>query len=796
MVKPNGADGVLMFLGDAADTSNPYMNLEILANKVVLSTNGGKSVTNPKELVLATAEEKEKDKSDKWYQVEVERKFGSVVVKVSDAKLGVVSNTVPVELQLDSPIASFSVSSEILVAGTGSQKKFTGCMDSFVVDGRQVGLWNYKSASKLSGCILQRDPVKGSFQLDGDGFAQLAMDELASGLRKIQFTFNTLDPNALLFLGTHKEKSENYFAIELVDGKLTVKYTFRGELKTVTLSEKNYNDGQSYSFVRKKKKWEISKVPAEPSNARKRRQTAEDETTKEEGKIEEIGTDYAVTDVFLGGVPMRQMLPNANITTDGFVGCLSGVGLRGLSSPTAKAYHHYSPSCAPVYGRSASFLDTESYMEVKACSVEENKALGFSFQTYAKDGVLLYATADGPKDNKLGVSAKDGKLMVDLTVEGGSEQVSFDTEVSDGEWHTFVIGVANGKMSAYLDEGTKDFAASASSLELSGNMFVGGKAGESSSFNGNLAELLCGNEERHLNVPVKNKVAVGSLTFQAPVALVAPPAPTTAAPTMPPGTTSAPVVVTTEKATDLPTDAPTTQAQTDAPVVTTVKAVDTTEKPTEAPTTNEPTTEKPTTTESPTTTEKPTTMAVTDAPTDPPTDPPTTKAPTDPPTDPPTEAPTTQAACVNTAPLKDGGFEFGMSSPSYVAYQADAKKIEQKSSYEFWFNTYELNALLMASSGGDFDYEHVYLQDGKVVYTFNAGTGALRLVSSKTFNDGQWHKVETTREKTAGFLKVDDAQVGTGDEKSKPGASYVNKISTVYFGGIPEDSNMGNTNEP
>ena len=87
---------------------------------------------------------------------------------------------------------------------------------------------------------------------------------------------------------------------------------------------------------------------------------------------------------------------------------------------------------------------------------------------------------------------------------------------------------------------------------------------------------------------------------------------------------------------------------------------------------------------------------------------------------------------------------------------------------------------------------HCFLFYLKVVYTFNAGTGALRLVSSKTFNDGQWHKVETTREKTAGFLKVDDDQVGTGDKKSKPGASYVNKISTIYFGGIPEDSNMGN----
>ena len=78
----------------------------------------------------------------------------------------------------------------------------------------------------------------------------------------------------------------------------------------------------------------------------------------------------------------------------------------------------------------------------------------------------------------------------------------------------------------------------------------------------------------------------------------------------------------------------------------------------------------------------------------------------------------------------------------------------------------------------------------QVVYTFNAGTGPLSLVSSKTFNDGQWHKVETTREKTAGFLKIDDHQVGSGDEKSKGGASFVNKISVVYFGGIPKDSEI------
>ena len=57
---------------------------------------------------------------------------------------------------------------------------------------------------------------------------------------------------------------------------------------------------------------------------------------------------------------------------------------------------------------------------------------------------------------------------------------------------------------------------------------------------------------------------------------------------------------------------------------------------------------------------------------------------------------------------------FGMTLPSYIAFKTDAKKIGQKSRYEFSFNTYEPNAILMASAGGPLDYEHVYLQDGKV----------------------------------------------------------------------------------
>ena len=39
------------------------------------------------------------------------------------------------------------------------------------------------------------------------------------------------------------------------------------------------------------------------------------------------------------------------------------------------------------------------------------------------------------------------------------------------------------------------------------------------------------------------------------------------------------------------------------------------------------------------------------------------------------------------------------------------------------------------------DYIALYLMGGNIVYTFDCGSGAARMVSPSTYNDGQWHKV-------------------------------------------------------
>jgi len=129
-----------------------------------------------------------------------------------------------------------------------------------------------------------------------------------------------------------------------------------------------------------------------------------------------------------------------------------------------------------------------------------------------------------------------------------------------------------------------------------------------------------------------------------------------------------------------------------------------------------------------------------------------------------------------------------MAPESYLGFSILPKgSLNQKSEFEFSFYTLEQSGiLLLANPGTKYDYEAVFLNDGKIVYVFNAGTGSLTITTPKTYNDGKWHLVRIVRAKTDGFLYVEDQLI----TQSKAGgtASTVNNLSMVYFGGYPADA--------
>lgn len=62
--------------------------------------------------------------------------------------------------------------------------------------------------------------------------------------------------------------------------------------------------------------------------------------------------------------------------------------------------------------------------------------------------------------------------------------------------------------------------------------------------------------------------------------------------------------------------------------------------------------------------------------------------------------------------------------------------------------------LLSANMKSKFDYETIYLFGGKIIYVFNAGSGAAVLTTTKKYNDGKWHKVVTRRLKKTGNISL------------------------------------------
>ena len=88
----------------------------------------------------------------------------------------------------------------------------------------------------------------------------------------------------------------------------------------------------------------------------------------------------------------------------------------------------------------------------------------------------------------------------------------------------------------------------------------------------------------------------------------------------------------------------------------------------------------------------------------------------------------------------------------------------------------------LSTQSPKFDYEILYLEGGKIKYTFNAGSGPSMLIS-ETVNDGEWHVISTSRKSRNGKLTVDGETV-TG--KSPGTLSSMNAITKLYVGGAPD----------
>ena len=100
------------------------------------------------------------------------------------------------------------------------------------------------------------------------------------------------------------------------------------------------------------------------------------------------------------------------------------------------------------------------------------------------------------------------------------------------------------------------------------------------------------------------------------------------------------------------------------------------------------------------------------------------------------------------------GFRFN--GKGYVKLSASKVNFKpaKKSNIILRFKTYADNGLIFFM-GKNRDFMSLEMKEGRVLFQFDLGGMPAKLITPRTFNDGQWHKIQAQREEQIGVLTVD-----------------------------------------
>uniref|UniRef100_A0A3P8QUC0 Heparan sulfate proteoglycan 2 n=1 Tax=Astatotilapia calliptera TaxID=8154 RepID=A0A3P8QUC0_ASTCA len=81
------------------------------------------------------------------------------------------------------------------------------------------------------------------------------------------------------------------------------------------------------------------------------------------------------------------------------------------------------------------------------------------------------------------------------------------------------------------------------------------------------------------------------------------------------------------------------------------------------------------------------------------------------------------------------------------------------------------------------DFISLGLQNGRLVFSYQLGSGEAQIFSDRSINDGRWHKITAVRTGKDGYIQVDGGAKLHGQSKGK--SLMVNTKGSIYLGGAP-----------
>ncbi|XP_069017691.1 laminin subunit alpha-2 [Embiotoca jacksoni] len=760
-VKTTTPDNLLFYLGSAKYVD--FLALEMRKGKVNFLWDVGSGVGRveyPHHTIY----------DGNWHRIEASRNGLNGTISVYPLE-GSMAGMMPTPTSANSPTA-FTIldvdqNAYLFVGGIfGTVKKadavrtqtFTGCMGETFLDGKPIGLWNYRERQgDCKGCVVspQRSDGEGTVQLDGEGYAAVGRPTRWNpNVSSINFKFRTFSSDALLmYLATDDMK--DFMSLELSEGKVKVNFDLGSGVGSA-ISANRHNDGRwkSITMSRNKKQATVTVVDIDSSAEEKVVAISQGSATglnlKENQRI------------YFGGLPTIGNY-RSEVNLKRYAGCLRDIEVSRTpyNLLSSSDYTGVTKGCNVENLYTVSF-SKPGYMELGGLSLAVDTEISLSFSTLADTGTILLAVGGASPvsqqaRNKNFLSSKrrrrhSGEPYLSVMLNKGSLEVLVFTGsnsprrvvrrpeqglLNDGREHSLRIERLPGRSFAVqVDEEAKREAALPNDQPMTlQRIFLGGIPAEVEQtsnranipFQGCIWNLMVNAILSDFSQPVSFENAeIGQCPNLAP-------------PPPPPPLSEEEEEPEEEKEESKPLRPP----------------------PTPAPATPPP---------------GPAAEATPPAP--PAVATPTAKQ------DPLADLDSCASAVAPTA--LERAYQFGLTRNSHMSFAFDDTKVRERLILEFELRTKEESGLILYMARiNHADFVTIQIKDGQVCLGYDLGHGNISGCVPFSINDGNWHKIRVSRNKQRGLLMVDGRYSKQMISPKK--ADLLDVVGTLYVGGLAQN---------
>jgi len=464
-IKDDARDALLFFISSAS--TDDFMAVEMVDRKIRFLWNAGGGTQVLTHGLNIETNDPHLNKDNQWYKIMVTRIGNVATLKVKRTpeadeadELQVTGSSPPnfsrMDLDSDAYVFIGGLAGEFRAPRELRTRRFAGCLYEVILDGKRIGLWNFKTNYGCRGCkegaTEPRDP--STFQFKGRGGLLDGSYAILPQIKRydkkkylIVFQFKTFDEDALLFFSGNAITGD-LVSLFLKGGKVVYQFNVGSTSKLILQSRLKYNTGQWVRVAAERDKLEgILSV--------------DDELL--EGRLSNQGPvtiELAESQLFFGGIaPNFSVQSWPSVTFSPFLGCMKDLQIdtTPLSLMAADTYG-VDNGCKEKEGQVVTFLAPGAYLELKSFPLREEADITFSFSTNQSDALLLLSTFQGQTKGPVrdahyySLAVIGGLLEARFNGGAGETPVISDLKVNDGQFHTLSITKRHRRLTMTLDD--------------------------------------------------------------------------------------------------------------------------------------------------------------------------------------------------------------------------------------------------------------------------------------------------------------------------------------------------------